>query len=290
MPELPEVETIVRQLRPELAGRHVRSLRVLDPTCVVAQPSKLAGRTVGQVRRMGKQVVVGMTDGTQAVWMAVHLRMTGRLLWIAGDHPSPPPGRVRAELVTDAGVLHFVDTRRLGTVTFTERVETLEPAGIDPTGPLFTADRLARLLRGSGQDLKVWLLRQDRLCGFGNIYASETLFRARLNPWRRADGLDGHEVARLHRATVEVFAEAIDNCGTTFSDFQGAFGVTGSYQRFLAVYRRQDQPCQRCATPIRRRVQQARSTFYCPTCQPDPAGLWPEDPAAPPRQRTRKSG
>ena len=131
----------------------------------------------------------------------------------------------------------------------------------------FTPQALSKALRHSQQPLKTWLLRQDRLVGLGNIYACEILFAARLNPQQPAGSLTRADVGRLYRQTRAILARAIDNCGTTFSDFQGVRGSIGSYQRFLKVYRRQGQPCPRCGSIIDKLVQQQRSTFYCPTCQ-----------------------
>ena len=127
---------------------------------------------------------------------------------------------------------------------------------------------MTELLGTSAQPLKAWLLRQDRLVGLGNIYASEILHAARLSPFAGAGSLNGREVRRLHSATRRILQRAIRNCGTTFSDFQDARGASGSYQRLLAVYGRDGEGCRRCRATIERVVQQQRSTFYCPGCQP----------------------
>ena len=267
MPELPEVETVARQLAAQITGQRVRTVELLDRKLGPLSPRLLRGRAVRRVFRLGKQVLLELRRERGApVWLAVHLRMTGRLVW------SPAPEQrhdrhLRARLELERGWLLFCDARRFGTLRLLRQLELARPAGQDPTDPCFTPPRLARLLGQGKQALKVWLLRQDRLVGLGNIYASEILYHARLHPARAAGSLTRAEVGRLHSAITTVLARAIEHCGTTFSDFQTAEGLTGSYQQYLAVYARQGQPCPGCGRPVRRLVQQQRSTFYCPCCQ-----------------------
>ena len=287
MPELPEVETVVRQLAPRLRGRRVERLLVRDPKLARARRRDLAGRPVREVTRVGKRIVVALGPGAGGrgpgrLFLEVHLRMTGRLLWaeewppgsgrrMAG-HAAPPPGRrplppPRAVLVLDRGAVLFVDPRRFGTMRWTE--ERPEPGGLDPTGPGFTAETLARLLAGARTPVKPWLMRQDRLEGFGNIYASEVLYAAGIDPRREAGSLSRDEVRRLAAATRRIMRAAIRHCGTTFSDFQGVLGTVGGYRHYLRVYDRAGEPCPRrgCGGAIERIVQQGRSTYFCPHCQ-----------------------
>ena len=274
MPELPEVETIARQLAPALQGRMVRGLTVLDPRLSLPPARAVVGRQVGAVGRLGKQVVLRLDAGPGQGprlgprWFVVHLRMTGRLLWQPDPVPASLP-HTRARLRLEGGALLFVDPRRFGTLALLDSLVPAQPRGLDPLAPEHSVERLAALLAGAGarQPIKAWLMRQDRLVGLGNIYASEVLFRARLDPRREAGRLRSGEIARLHAALVAVLRAAIAHCGTTFSDFQDAHGVTGSYQHFLQVYQREGLPCPRCAAPVRRLVQQQRSTFFCPRCQ-----------------------
>jgi formamidopyrimidine-DNA glycosylase len=268
VPELPEVETVARQLAPLLTGRKVRSLRILDARLRSTRTPRVAGRSIGCVGRSGKRVLIefAAANGRGAsLWLAVHLRMTGRLVWSEGScgasrHP-------RARFLFDRGELLFDDTRRFGTFDWYRSREAAGPGGIDPLSPELTPDRLEALLGESKQNLKAWLLRQDRLVGLGNIYASEILHAARLSPFREAGSLSRGEVRRLHGATQRILERAIRNCGTTFSDFQDARGISGSYQRLLAVYGRAGLRCRRCRTPVEREIQQQRSTFHCPGCQ-----------------------
>jgi formamidopyrimidine-DNA glycosylase len=272
MPELPEVETIARQLRPLLSGRTVRGLRILDPRLRDGRSPSLAGRSIVEVGRSGKRVLIEFSprpDGRDGagLWLAVHLRMTGRLLW---SEERSSPKHLRARLRLDRGELLFQDARRFGTFDWYRSPGDAAPEAVDPLSPELTPEQLAALLGDSSQNLKAWLLRQDRLVGLGNIYASEILHAARLSPFREAGSLDVAEVRRLHRQTRRILERAIRNCGTTFSDFQDTRGLTGSYQHLLTVYDRKGLRCRRCPGRIERAVQQQRSTYYCPGCQPSP--------------------
>jgi formamidopyrimidine-DNA glycosylase len=229
---------------------------------------RIGGRRIVEVGRAGKQVLVGFDghNGDPRLWLTVHLRMTGRLIW-AEEGERVESRYLRARFRLDRGHLLFYDTRRFGTFFWTDDRADTRPNAIDPLDPSLDAVRLRRLFGGSSQQLKVWLLRQDRLVGLGNIYASEICHVARLSPVRGVDTLDAAETRRLLTATRSVLRRAIRNCGTTISDFQDANGVSGSYQHCLRVYGRNAQACPRCRVPIVRIVQQQRSTFYCPQCQ-----------------------
>lgn len=268
MPELPEVEIVARQLAPPLEGNRVRSLRIYDPRLQQGPLPRIAGRTIRTVRRSGKRVLVefsGSSSDEAQVWLAVHLRMTGRLIFT--ERSGDPRDHLRAKFTLDHGALVFCDTRRFGTFDWYPRSIDAQPAGLDPLSPKLTNRRLAELVGESRQNIKSWLLRQDRLVGLGNIYASEILHAAKVSPHREAGSLDLDECSRVRTATRRILNKAIDACGTTFSDFQDARGVEGSYQRFLRVYGREGEPCRRCDGVILREVQQQRSTFYCGACQ-----------------------
>jgi formamidopyrimidine-DNA glycosylase len=268
MPELPEVETVARQLDPHLAGRTLVELGVVDTERLSPgpPPERTLGTPIAQVRRLGKQVIVAFgPGGLDAPALAIHLRMSGRLIW--RERAGEAPTHVRARLRLDRGEVLFVDPRRFGTITWHRRAREATPLGVDPLSRRLTPKRWEELLGSSRQELKAWLLRQDRLVGLGNIYACEILFEAGLSPQRPAGSLDSDERARLSTATRRVLRRAIRKCGTTFSDFQDAHGVTGSYQTMLFVYGREDEPCRRCGERIVRIVQQQRSTFHCPRCQ-----------------------
>lgn len=268
MPELPEVETVARQLEPHLRGRILRKITFHDAKLRFRDPRSAYAKTVRDVFRAGKQVVIELAGpgGGRTLWLSVHLRMTGRLFW--SETGAAPAGRPpRAVLVFDRGALFFHDVRRFGVMRLYLSRDEIQPAGLDPMEPGFTARKLGGLLSGCRQEIKPWLMRQDRLCGLGNIYASEILFSSRIHPERSAGSLSVAEIRLLRSSTLRILRRAIDNCGVTFSDFQDSKGDVGAYQQYLRVYGRAQEPCRRCRTPIARLVQQQRATFFCPECQ-----------------------
>ncbi|MBW2277202.1 MAG: DNA-formamidopyrimidine glycosylase, partial [Deltaproteobacteria bacterium] len=229
---------------------------------------RVANTRILGVHRSGKQVVFDLARGrrrTPEIFLAVHLRMTGRLIWI--EHGGRSAGRARAELVLDRGRIVFIDTRRFGTIRIHDDLAQLGPRGLEPLSDELTSRVLGELIGRSSQPVKAWLLRQDRLVGIGNIYASEILFSCRIDPRRAVGSLTRSEVSGLQRAVRSVLRRAIECCGTTFSDFQDARGQTGGFARLLKVYGRQGEPCRRCRGEIARIVQQQRSTFFCSDCQ-----------------------
>jgi formamidopyrimidine-DNA glycosylase len=228
----------------------------------------LAGATAEGVRRVGKYLLIDFSTGNV---LLVHLGMSGRLLFAAPDEARAP--HTLAVFRLDGGLeLRYVDPRRFGVVCAyaageLERSPELSVLGLDPLAPEFTASQLAAMLASARRDLKGFLLDQSRLAGLGNIYACEALFLAGLGPKRRTHRLGELRAARLFRAIREVLEAAIRNRGTSFSDYVDAEGAKGSNQATLLVYGREGEPCRRCGRKIRRLVQGARSTFYCPGCQ-----------------------
>lgn len=267
MPELPEVETVARQLKPFILNKRLTKVTVFDRKLSSQlsgkQLSSLRGMRVERVFRCGKQVVFSLQ---QELFVAIHLRMTGRLLWSPSSQPTPK-AHLRACFYFQHGSIAFVDPRRFGIVRICRNLDEVTPPAIDPVTPAFTLPALQELLEKSKQPLKTWLLRQDRLVGIGNIYAAEILHRAYLHPERSGQSLDKLEMKSLYQNTKKVLQSAINCAGTTFSDFSGVDGDSGAFQRFLRVYDRAGQPCRRCKAPILRYVQAGRSTFYCPSCQ-----------------------
>jgi len=267
MPELPEVETVARQLAEHLRGRRCNGLTIHDPKLETIEVGKhaplLIGSRCNDVYRLGKLVVLRFDT---PLFVGVHLRMTGRLIW-HGSRVNGYERRPRAIFAFDGGNVLFQDTRRFGVIRLVGDEAKLLCGGIDPLSRTFTSRRLASLIGSCRQEIKPWLMRQDRLAGVGNIYASEILHECGIHPLRRAHELDPEQIARLCRATRKILARAIKHCGVTFSDFQDSNGRMGSYQRYLAVYGREGEPCARCGSEILRCVQQQRSTFYCATCQ-----------------------
>jgi formamidopyrimidine-DNA glycosylase len=271
MPELPEVETIVRELKAALPGRCVLGVRVFRPDALGGVPvahfrASLRGECFAGVERRGKFLVFRLTSGR---FLVGHLRMTGKFALVSRPARPAPHHRVWFEL-DDGSLLVFQDLRCFGTLALAERLEDYPPLarlGMEPFSRRFTASWLAGALAASRTPLKHWLMDQGRIAGLGNIYAAEILFAAHLSPLRPSAEVTGTEAARLHRAVRRVLRAAIGKNGTTISDFRRVDEKRGEFQDFLRVYGKTGEPCPVCRTPIARIRQQQRSSFYCPTCQ-----------------------
>ena len=269
MPELPEVETVARSLIDLVLGQKLIAARILDRERLSISQKRLLGRRISDVFRLGKSLLfeLNRADGAP-LWLGVHLRMTGRILWCP-KNDAVDLSHVRAVFQLEKGQLAFQDIRRFGTLRIYDDLASAKPSGLDPTSSAFSAGALIFLLtKGSKtQEIKPWLIRQDRLSGLGNIYASEILHWAEVAPSREIGSLKSEEIRRLYQAICDVLSAAISACGTTFSDFQNALGTVGSYQRYLRVYKREGEPCPKCGAAIVRIVQKQRSTFFCQRCQ-----------------------
>jgi formamidopyrimidine-DNA glycosylase len=279
VPELPEVETVRRQLAPHLEGRVIERAEVLDARwCEPAAPGELAdaieGRTVEAVGRRGKYLDVALTD---EVHLVMHLRMTGNLLFQpAGASDEQPYVRVRLTLDDGATVL-FADPRRFGTglVLLGDAARDdyfAARLGVEPLTPGFTPDALRALARGRRSPVKAFLLAQERIAGVGNIYADEALFRARIHPLRPVGTLRRAQLEALHGAVNESLAAGIDARGASIDDFRHTDGARGSFQDRFLVHRREGEPCPRCGTTIVKLRAAGRGTYVCPRCQRRPRG------------------
>ena len=278
MPELPEVETIRRQLAPGMEGRRVEELEVLDARwCTPAHPHEVAdavrGRLVEAVRRRGKYLVVALED---EVSLVMHLRMTGTLLLVpeAQDVPGRAHLRVRM-LLSGSDRALFCDPRRFGTGVVLLGDDAMEDyfssrLGVEPLSPGFTPEALRDLAAGRRAPVKAFLLNQERIAGVGNIYADEALFRARIHPLRPVGTLRRPQIAALRDAVVASLEAGIDARGATIDDFRNADGARGSFQDRFLVHRRENEPCPNCGTPIRKLRAAGRGTYICPRCQPRP--------------------
>ncbi len=264
MPELPEVETFVRGLAPAV-GCAIASAEVLDAKLAVSA-DELTGARIAGIRRRGKYIGIELEDGRALV---VHLRMSGRLRLECRECETK---YARMILRLDDGTsVYFVDPRRLGHGrAVRERVRPVH-VGIEPLDAAFTAAALAKLAATSRAPIKQLLLDQKKVAGIGNIYAAEALWRAKLDPRRKANELSRAEIGRLHKAIVGVLGEAVAQLGTTLgtsvSDYHPTTTETGSFQNHLAVYGREGEPCERCGEGIERVIQAGRSTCFCPACQ-----------------------
>lgn len=279
MPELPEVETVTRILRPKLVGRRlgaaeVRWKRTLGGLAPRAFESAVEGARVRSVERRAKWILLELSRArAPAGWLCVHLRMTGRLSVDPRDEPPGPWERLRIAL--DGGdALRFVDPRKFGRVRHArDPAEVLGALGPEPLGPEFSAAWLAAALRARRRLLKSLLLDQSFLAGLGNIYVDESLHRAGLHPLQSSERVTPAAAARLRDAIRAVLGEAIEREGSSFDTFyRTPEGRPGSYQHLFRVYGRTGEPCLACETPVRYLVVGQRGTHLCPTCQPRPRG------------------
>ena len=274
MPELPEVETIRRDLEPELTGRVIVDVEVhkadivLPPLDPESFGRRLTGRRVVRVDRRAKYLLFGLDDGSV---LQVQLRMSGRFA-LGREVPDANEFRhIAARLYLDDGrTLFYDDMRRLGGFRLLAGNEwEIEAArlGPEPLEPGYRATDLGRMLAATRSPVKNALMDQRRVAGVGNIYASEALFRAGVDPRRPGRDLAPGEVKRLHRTVRGVLREAIRQAGTSFQNYRAVNGRSGAFQSSLDVYGRDGEPCRACGETIERIVQAGRSTFYCPSCQ-----------------------
>ncbi len=273
MPELPEVEVTRLSLADRLAGAQVLAARLGKPLRwpLGCTPESLQGLRVGELARRGKYLWLPLSDGTRSGGLLLHLGMSGSLG--LADAPPPPGPHDHFELVTTRGTLRLTDPRRFGAVLWSDSLQA-DPAarllarlGPEPFDAALTAESFHQALKARRTPVKAALLSGELVVGAGNIYVSEALFRAGIDPRARCDTLSRPRAARLLQALRETLAQAIALGGSTLRDFRDAHGMSGAFQDQALVYGRQAQPCQRCGAPIRRIVQAQRSTYFCPVCQ-----------------------
>jgi formamidopyrimidine-DNA glycosylase len=274
MPELPEVEHVVRALRRSVAGRRIVAVDLNLPR-LVASPAaatfkrKLRGARIEVINRRGKYILIEFD--TEHV-LLVHLRMTGKFVCIGPEQPLPRYPHVVLYL-DDERRLVFCDMRQFGRMRLVparqlSRLSQIAALAPEPLTEDFTLDYFLATLRESRRSLKQLLLDQTKILGLGNIYASEALFLAGISPLKPAHSLATARAAKLHQAIRDILQEAIDAGSTLRIDLtDGGSSYIGTTERFWRVYERAGEPCINCGTKIRRVVQGARSTYYCPKCQ-----------------------
>jgi formamidopyrimidine-DNA glycosylase len=281
VPELPEVETICRglnqlTLRQKIMGEEVLLTRTLAYPLFVKEFSQgIEGTEIVSWQRRGKYLIAQLhkSSSQSAGWLGVHLRMTGQLLWLPQAQPLQKHTRLRLFFERDRE-LRFVDQRTFGKfwwvppATTPEKIITgLQNLGPEPFSADFSKAYLRQKFLNSNRCIKTLLLDQSAIAGMGNIYADEALFKSGINPKAIAGHLSPEEIERLQQAIIEVLKTAIDNGGTTFSNFLNVTGVNGNYSGMAWVYGRAGESCRICSTPIAKIRLAGRSAHFCPQCQ-----------------------
>jgi formamidopyrimidine-DNA glycosylase len=274
VPELPEVETIRRQLAPLVQGRVVARLEIADPRwCLPLAPEAIVDavqdRRVQRLARRGKYLVWELED---EAFLLMHLRMTGTLLY--DSPPGTPYERVRWTL-DDGHQLRFCDPRRFGTGELALGTPARDAffatrLGLEPLDGELTGEALRRMARGRRAPVKAFLLDQRRIAGVGNIYADEALFRAGIHPLRPVGALTRAQCEALALAVREALQAGVAAGGATIDDFRHVDGVRGAFQNEFLVHLRRGEPCPRCAAPVVKFVAAGRGTYACESCQPRP--------------------
>jgi formamidopyrimidine-DNA glycosylase len=285
MPELPEVETVVRGLQKTVLGRKILSVWIGKRDFIdnPAELSRLNGQTIAAVERFGKFMLLRLARGdvaaespledsaaSQAASLLVHLGMTGQIASIAAEIPLEKHTHVSFTL-DDGRELRYTDARRFGRMAYLTAeslAKEVADAGADPLE--VSADEFSQRIRSRNSRMKALLLDQSVLRGVGNIYADESLWRSKIHPARVGSKLSEKETQTLRRALQEILNRAIVMRGSSISDFLDANGEPGEYQRHHRAYGREGKPCYRCRTPIQRVIVAGRSSYFCPKCQPAP--------------------
>lgn len=273
MPELPEVETTRRGIATIMPGHELKRFVVYESRMRWPVPDdlgqKISGHVVLSCERRGKYLLINFAHGTQII----HLGMSGSLRRAPPDEPRRKHDH--AEWIFDDARFLLHDPRRFGAILWHDAADgpvadhpLLAKLGIEPFDPLFTPEYLHRHLQGKTLAIKQALLAGNIVVGVGNIYASESLFRARINPRTAAGTISLERCRRLATAIQQTLSEALESGGSTLRDYVNATGEPGAYfDIYAAVYERANRPCSICSTPIRRIVQGQRATYYCPKCQ-----------------------
>jgi formamidopyrimidine-DNA glycosylase len=278
MPELPEVEAVVRTLRPLVQGQRIRSVQVFHPIAVKPQSARrlvelATNRRIERVERKGKYILLMLDRGL----LTLHFRLDGQFVWFADgrellDRANVAENGVHVDVAFDLskGVLGFADRRHFGRVYGWDSLEqnsALASLGVDALSKDFTVTAFRELLAASVRPLKDFLLDQTRVTGLGNIYTCESLWHARLDPRRRAKSVKSKEAKRLHKAIVSVLARALECCLHPAPDFRDSQWWFQGLEKILRAYDREGEPCRRCGAAIQRIKQGGRSTYWCRRCQ-----------------------
>lgn len=272
MPELPEVETIVRDLKSVLPGAKMKAVKAHVPSMLkvseVISQSDFFDKEVLEVSRRGKFIIIHFEDN---LFMTIHLRMTGRIIVMKYEDDQLDYERVRIDFSDDKS-LRFCDVRKFGKVWLSSKKELddftgMVKLGIEPFSSNFNEGFFRNLLKGRKTNVKSFLLNQSLIAGIGNIYADESCFYSKIRPDRSVADLDENEISLLYKSVIRALEQGIRNRGTSVSNYQDAYGKTGKNQELLYVYGRGNKPCMNCKTLLTKTRTAGRGTVYCENCQ-----------------------
>ncbi|MGH8015016.1 MAG: bifunctional DNA-formamidopyrimidine glycosylase/DNA-(apurinic or apyrimidinic site) lyase [Candidatus Zixiibacteriota bacterium] len=280
MPELPEVETVVRGLKATVRGRTIDSVITNAPASSIVVGASfhgksfadiLRGKKIQDISRRGKNILINLSDDT-TLW--THLKMTGRFLYVSKENPVAKHDLAVFNFKDRAKNpnfhLRFNDTRRFGRLRLFRTAEVFHQKGLQELGPEpleISANDFVKLFRATSRMIKPALLDQSFLAGIGNIYADESLYRAKIHPRKLTNRISPKKLAELHKQIRKILIKAIKHMGTSVDSYQGVNGQPGSFQKYLNAYDHEGKPCMICGHKIIREVIGSRSAHYCPRCQ-----------------------
>lgn len=265
MPELPEVETVARELRDLIIGKEINDIQSIWHKSFDNRSSVcLEGQAVKEIGRKGKYLSIQLNKSA----LIVHLRMTGQLLFKL-NHNDNCDTHIRAKILfKDNSAIYFKDTRKFGRIYHVDDPDDiLYKIGIDAIDPILDEGLFKEMLARSNCNIKSFLLAQDKIAGVGNIYADESLFRSEIHPISRTNKIPSKKASNLHNHLIDILHTAIQNMGSTISDYRDSYGNSGNNQKFLNVYQRTNEPCIKCSTPISKLRISGRGTHFCTKCQ-----------------------
>ncbi len=285
MPELPEVETLKLQLQKALVGKTITKIEVLRAKSFKGEPKVLLGSKISKVARVAKLIVIQNLKLKNLIYLLIHLKLTGQLVYLErekrvfGGHPTPdwvaklPSVHTRVIIgFDDNSKLFFNDLRVFGWLKVIENREELEKElkgfqGLEPLTATFTLANFTQQLQSSGKPIKLVLMDQTKIAGVGNIYANEALWEASINPQKPAKKLSAAEIKNLKKGLEKVLRLGIKYGGASENTYRQLSGLGGKYQEHFLVYQRENEPCWRCQTPIKKIQLAGRGTYFCPQCQ-----------------------
>lgn len=286
MPELPEVESIKRFLKPNIVGKVISEIEILSPKNFVGDKNKVLNHKIISVERYGKVLVIQLVNSltrqpSNSIYLNIHFKLSGQILYstdvnhavfknhipFTGGNKMPANTTRVIIKFTDGSGLFFNDLRKFGWIKVSK--EPLRPKGIDVLDKKFTTNLLTNLTKSTKRPIKVLLMDQDLITGIGNIYANDSLFLAKIHPQRLSNSLTKNEIKLLHKSIMKTIAEGLKDLGSSGADeaFILPDGSRGGHQRNFLVYQREGKPCLNCKTIIKRIKHNGRSSFFCPKCQ-----------------------